>query len=198
MIVLGVTGMRAVGKSTVSKIFARFGAIVFDADAMCRCMYETKQTLIDSIGRAFPESLANNKVDRVALSKSLESKRDLLLLERLVNNSLIEQLRIFMSENRIRNRRLVILDVPLLFESGFDKYCDFTVVVVALPGEVSRRLGIQNLAQDKAGIASFLSARRMGARKYRGRANFIIHSGLSKGYLVKQVKSIVNRVAESQ
>ena len=117
MIVAGLTGSIAMGKSTVAAMFAALGAPVFDADVAVRMFYAGKGK--ETVEAAFPGVLANGGVDRDRLAQLvLADPAALKRLESLVHPAVAAEEAGFIDRAAVDGRRLAIVDVPLLFETG--------------------------------------------------------------------------------
>ncbi len=171
MIVVGVTGSIAMGKSTVSAMFAALGAPVFDADAAVRAYYAGDG--VRGIEAAFPGVTVDGRIDRERLSKRvLGDPIALKRLESLVHPE-VERVRLrFLERAAAEGRRLAIVDVPLLFETGGDASVDI-VLVASAPKEIHRARALARAGMDEANLEAFLSQQTSDGEKRR-RAHFVI------------------------
>ncbi len=126
--IIGITGGIASGKSTVARMFAEHGLIHFDADAVVHRLMRDDQTMIRAIAGLFPQSLEEGTISRRALSAIVaQNPKALAALESIIHPVVRrhEQSLIATAD------RSVILDIPLLFETGADAQCDVTIAVHA-------------------------------------------------------------------
>ncbi len=182
--VIGVTGTVGCGKSTVAKLFEACGALRLDADAVVHRLYRHERALRRALRRAFGPGVIGSRarVDREALAaRVFKSARDRHKLERLVHPLVRRE---FARAIRASRRRVVVMEVPLLFESGFDRGCDATVMVIAPAKIAARRLGAR--ARD---MARRNRAQWPAARKAR-RADHVIRNAGSRRALRLKVKRI--------
>ena len=136
MIVAGLTGSIAMGKSTVAAMFAVLGAPVFDADAAVRLFYAGRGK--ETVEAMFPGVLVNGSIDRDRLAQLvLTDPKALNRLEGLVHPAVADAEARFIERAAADGRRLTIVDVPLLFETGGESGVD-PVVVVSAPDIVQR------------------------------------------------------------
>src|SRR6202048_2067717 len=143
MRVLGLTGSIGMGKSTTAKLFAEAGVPVYDADATVHLIYEGEA--VPAIEAAFPGSTADGKVDRNRLSAQVvHDPAAMKRLEGIVHPMLGASRQKFLSEAEQSGAPVVVVDVPLLFETGGEKRVDAVVVVTTSP-EVQRE---RSLARD--------------------------------------------------
>ena len=139
MIIAGLTGSIAMGKSETARLFAAHGIPVFDSDAEVHRIYGKGGAAVPVIERAFPTAVAGGMVDRAELSRIVTAApKALAKLESLVH-PLVEKARAeFIDDSRKNNEKLIILDIPLLFEMGLDRNVD-RVIVLTAPPEVQRQ-----------------------------------------------------------
>ncbi len=171
MIVVGLTGSIAMGKSTLAKMFRDLGVPVFDADAAVRELYrgETAQR----IETEFPGVLADGAVDREKLSRYVVNDAVAMRrLEAIVHPAVGETRVAFLEDARRAGRRVAILDVPLLFETGGDRKVDVVVVVSAKP-EVQRRRALERAGADAQKFEALLARQTPDVEK-RQKAHFVI------------------------
>ncbi len=128
MIVLALTGSIGMGKSTVANFFREFAVPVHDADAAVHAIYSGPQAA--RVGTAFPAAMADGKVDRGRLGAMvLNDEKAMRRLEKIVHPMVRDLQAAFLADARKAGARLVVLDIPLLFESGRSEGFDGIVVV---------------------------------------------------------------------
>src|SRR5579875_1037476 len=121
MRILGLTGGIAMGKSTATAAFRRARIPVFDADAAVHALQARGGRAVGAIARAFPGTVREGAVDREALRRAvLGNPEALARLEGIVHPLVREAERVFIARARRRGARAVVLDIPLLFETGAD------------------------------------------------------------------------------
>ena len=136
MVILGLTGSIGMGKSTTAKFFAEEGVPVHDADAAVHRLYQGEAVAV--IEAAFPGTTAEGKVDRQKLAaKVLGDPAARKRLESIVHPLVRESEVKFLTEARARQAPIVVLDIPLLYETGGQARVD-AVVVVSAPADVQR------------------------------------------------------------
>lgn len=174
MIRIGLTGSIGMGKSTVAGMFARAGVPVFDADAEVHKLQGPNGRLVKVIEAAFPGSSGPHGIDRAVLSKFVLGDREALRrLERIIHPAVAESRRLFL--RRHRARRLVVLDIPLLFEKEGWRQVDATVVVSAPAWKQARRvLGRPNMNPLKL---RHIRSLQLPDHVKRARADFVIDNG---------------------
>jgi dephospho-CoA kinase len=171
VIVVGLTGSIAMGKSTVAAMFAEFGVPTFDADAAVREFYAGDGA--KSVEAAFPGVIVDGKIDRERLGARVLGAPDALeRLEGLVHPPVAKAWARFLERASAEGRRLAIVEVPLLLETGGDLDVD-VVVVVSAPESVQRARAMAREGMTEAKLAAVLARQTSDADKRR-RAHFII------------------------
>ncbi len=171
MVVVGLTGSIAMGKSALARIFNELGAPVFDADAAVHDIYRGEGAR--EVEAAFPGVLVDGVVDRAALaSKVVGDAAAMKRLEAIVHPA-IRALRLrFLDRAKRAGARVAILDVPLLFETGGEAEVDVTLVV-STSAEVQRARALARPGADAARFDALLRRQTPDAEKRR-RAHFVI------------------------
>lgn len=193
MIVLGLTGSAAMGKSTTAKFFAEENVPVFDADAVVHRLYTGDAAPL--IEQAFPGVTASGKVDREKLAAQVLGNPDALKkLEALIHPMVRDARAKFLREMRKMDSDIVVFDIPLLFETGADREVD-AVVVVTAPAEMQRRRVFERPGMTEEKFAAIL-ARQLSDAEKRKRADFLVDSSRGLEDARKQVRDILHRLRE--
>jgi dephospho-CoA kinase len=190
MFILGLTGSIGMGKTTTARLFAEAGVPVHDADAAVHRLYQGEA--VAAIEAAFPGTTADGKVDRAKLAACvLDDAGAIRQLEAIVH-PLVRQ-----SETRFlaatAGARLVVLDIPLLFETGGDGRVD-AVVVVSAPAEVQHARVLARSGMTPAKLDAIL-ANQMPDSEKRARAHFVVDSSRGVDSARAQVRGILRAVA---
>jgi dephospho-CoA kinase len=171
LIIIGLTGSIAMGKSTLAGIFAELGVPTFDADEAVRNFYAGDGAA--AIEVAFPGVVVLGQVDRERLgSQVLGDAEALRRLEGLVHPAVAQARIRFVERAEAAGRRLVVVDVPLLFETGGETSVDL-VIVVSAPAAVQRARALARAGMTEAKLEAILSRQTPDAEKKR-RAHFVI------------------------
>jgi dephospho-CoA kinase len=171
VIVVGLTGSIAMGKSTVAAMFAELGVPIFDADEAVRAFYADEGA--PSVEAAFPGVTVSGQVDRERLGARVLGDADALRrLEGLVHPAVGRARVQFVERAAAEGRRLALVDVPLLLETGGDSNVDL-VVVVSAPGSVQRARALAREGMTEAKLEAVLSRQASDVEKRR-RAHFVI------------------------
>jgi dephospho-CoA kinase len=191
MIVLGLTGSAAMGKSATAKMFAEEGVPVFDADAAVHRLYEG--AAVAPVEAAFPGVTVNGRIDRERLAaKVLNNPEALKLLESIVHPLVRSVQNEFRREAEASGAPIAVLDIPLLFETGGDKRTD-AVVVVTAPAEVQRARLMERPAMTVEKTDALL-ARQMPDAEKRKRADFVIDTSRGFDAARADVKKILDQL----
>ncbi|HWK35989.1 dephospho-CoA kinase [Sphingomonas sp.] len=173
-ITLGLTGSIGMGKSTVAAMFADEGVPVFDADAAVHRLHGPAGRLVAAIEARFPDTTSARGVDRTLLAEAVfGNPTELEALEAIVHPAVAEERAAFLAEHAAAP--LVVLDVPLLFETGGDAHVD-KVVVVSAPADVQRARVLARPGMTAERFAAILAKQVPDAEK-RARADFVIPTG---------------------
>ena len=190
MIVAGLTGSIAMGKSTVAGMFAELGVPTFDADNAVRDFYAGDGA--KAVEEAFPGATVKGQVDRERLgSQVLGDAEALKRLENLVHPAVAEARVRFLERAAAAGRRLVIVDVPLLFETGGEENVDL-VIVASAPESIQRERALGRSGMTEAKLEAILS-RQMSDAEKRRRAHFVIDTRgrleLTRGVVAQFMRS---------
>lgn len=190
MIILGLTGSIGMGKSTAATMLRRLGCPVHDADAAVHRLYAKGGAAVPYIAALFPQAVKNGAVDRVALSAAVLGKPAALKqLEAAVHPMTRADSEAFLKRCARRRLPLVVMDIPLLYETGGEKRVD-AVVVVTAPSFVQRTRVLARPGMSPAKLASILS-RQVPDRIKRQRADYVVPTGLGRRLTLTRLARIV-------
>lgn len=193
MIVLGLTGSIGMGKSTTAALFAEEGALVWDADAAVRDLYAPGGAAVAAVAAAFPGVTGPDGVDRQALRRALsDDPGGYARLEALVHPLVRAHRADLLERARASGARLVVLDIPLLLETGGEAETDAVVVATAPPEAQAERV-LARPGMTPARLAEIL-ARQIPDGEKRARADFIIETHLGLDHARGQVRAVVDEV----
>lgn len=170
---LGLTGSIGMGKSTTAAMFAAEGIPVWDADATVHRLYAPGGTAVDPVGAAFPGVVVDGGIDRTRLRAALaQDKSALPRLEAIVHPLTAAARTEFVAAHP--DADLIVLDIPLLFETGAEAICD-AVLVVSAPAHVQRARVLDRGTMDAAQLDLILSRQLPDSHK-RDRAHHVIET----------------------
>jgi dephospho-CoA kinase len=199
VVVLGLTGSIGMGKTLAARAFLREGAPVFDADAEVHRLLGSGGGGVRPVLAAFPDvgrdAPRGRAIDRKALGRTVFGDAAALRrLEGILHPLVREGERRFLEAARRRRVRLVVLDIPLLFETGGEARCDATAVVDA-PAFVQRARVLRRPGMTEARYRDVL-AHQMPSPAKRRRADFVIPTGLGRHVSWRAIRHIVRTLKE--
>ena len=198
MIILGLTGSIGMGKSATSEMFREQGIPVYDADASVHALYEAGGAAVEPIEDAFPGVRSKTGgIDRVKLrEKVLDDPKAVKHLESIVH-PLVGQVQLnFLQDQMKTGAKLVVLDIPLLFETGGNKRVD-CVAVVSAPADIQRQRVLEREGMTEEVFLSILSKQVPDEIK-REKADFVINTALGFDYARAQVKQIIDTLLSGE
>lgn len=191
MIVVGLTGSIGMGKSTTAAMFAEFGAPIYDADAEVRRLYAKGGRAVAPIEAAFPGVTVDGVVDRARLGdRVLGDPTALQKLNSIVWPLMGEARAAFFRAAETAGADVVVLDIPLLFETGGERNVD-AVVVVSAPPDLQRERVLARPGMSEAKLDAILAAQMADAEK-RARAHFVVETGSGVEAARRQVREILD------
>ena len=194
MIIIGLTGSIGMGKSTVAKMFAEEGAPAFDSDDSVHELYAPGGGAVGPVGAAFPAVVRDGAIDRIALSAQVvDNSEALKRLEAIVHPLVRRAQTRFLAEQRDAGTDVVVLDIPLLFESNaalVDK-----IVVVSAPADVQRERVLARPGMTPEKFESLLARQTPDAEK-RARADFVIDTSGPFESTRTQVRAVLDALRE--
>jgi dephospho-CoA kinase len=190
MIVLGLTGSIGMGKSTAATLLRRLGIPVYDADQAVHQLLAHGGRAVPAIAARFPAAIRAGAVDRDALGRIVFADPAALRdLEAIVHPQVHEAERRFLRAQAMRRTRMVVLDIPLLFEGGLDRRCAATLVVSA-PAALQRQRVLRRPGMTREKLAGILAKQMPDAEKRR-RADAVIPTGLGKRATLSRLRRAV-------
>jgi dephospho-CoA kinase len=192
MVIIGLTGSIGMGKSTTADMFRAEGVPVYDSDRAVHEIYSGPDAA--RIEALFPGTVVDGVVDRRALAARVLGDPDALRrLEAVVHPIVLEKRAAFVEERRRAGDKIVVFDIPLLFEIGGDADVD-AVVVVTAPEEVQRERVLARPGMTEEKFAAILAKQTPDAEKRR-RADFIVHSDRGPDSARDEVRLILRELA---
>ena len=192
MKILGLTGGMGMGKSTVAAMLERAGMPVFDADAQVRRLPSEPGPVLSAMTNLGPDARHGGRLDRAALRGAVMARPQLLAqLEALIHPQVRRARARFLACHRKRGTRWVVLDIPLLFETGAGRLCAHVLGVSAPRWVQARRVAARRgMTQAEA---RKLMARQMPDAHRRLRADTVLHTGGALDDTRRQVRQFVRK-----
>lgn len=189
MIVVGLTGSIGMGKSKTAGLFAELGVPVSDADRVVHELYSREA--VTAIAREFPEAVSDGVVDRQVLSAILaKNPAKFGALEAIVHPLVRDKERAFLEQHQADGSDMVVLDIPLLFETGAEERVD-AVVVVSCDPEIQRARVLKRPGMTEEKFDLILS-RQVPDSEKRARADFIVDTGHGVDAARERVTEIIS------
>ena len=193
MRIIGLTGGIGMGKSTAAAAFRRAKIPVFDADLTVHRLQAKGGRAVKAIDAAFPGSVKDGVIDRAVLRKMvIDDRAAFARLEHILHPMVEQEERAFVGRARREGRRAVVLDVPLLFEAGYDKRVD-TIVVVSAPLAIQVHRVSLRRRMSRADVMAII-ARQMPDREKRRRADIVIQTGLSRAHTLRSLRRFIHGI----
>ncbi len=190
MKVIGLTGGIGMGKSTAAAAFRRARIPVFDADAAVHALQAPGGAALPAIGAAFPGTVTEGVLDRGRLRAAVVGNDDAMRqLERIIHPRVRRLEQAFLHRARRGRAPAVVLDIPLLLETGGGKRVDLVVVVSAPPSVQIARVRRRRRMTDTQ-IAAII-ARQMPDSQKRRRADLVIRTGLSRAAALRPLRRLI-------
>jgi dephospho-CoA kinase len=186
---VGLTGSIGMGKSETLKLFERAGIAVYDADKVVHALYEKGGAAVAPIGQAFPEALHEDRIDRARLGAlAAGNETAFQQLETIVHPLVRAAEAEFIARAARAGENLVVLDIPLLFETGGDKRMD-AVVVVSAPAHLQRERVLSRPGMSLEKLEA-IHARQVPDAEKRAKADFVIETGHGLEHAFAQVEQV--------
>ena len=193
MRILGLTGSIGMGKSTTAKLFAEAGVPVYDADAAVHKIYEGEAA--PAIEAAFPGTTVDGKVDRAKLStRVVHDQAAIKQLEQIVHPMLGASRKKFLDDAEASGAPVVVMDIPLLFETGGEKRVDAVVVVSTDPATQRERILARGTMTSEALDA--ILARQLPDAEKRKRADFVVDTSHGLDPVRARIRDILAEVVK--
>jgi dephospho-CoA kinase len=191
MVIIGLTGSIGMGKSTAADLFRKLGVPVHDADAEIHRLLRCDRGAVAAVGRAFPGTVVRGQVDRRKLgAKVFGRKAALKKLEGILHPLARRGAERFLTRHARARTRVVVLDIPLLFETGGAKRVDHVAVVTA-PAFLQRQRVLRRPGMSVERFEDVLAVQVADAYK-RKHADTVIVTGLSKRSTLRALRQVIH------
>ncbi|GLT08560.1 dephospho-CoA kinase [Sulfitobacter porphyrae] len=191
MFVLGLTGSIGMGKSTTARMFADEGCALWDADAAVHRLYDVNGAAVAPIQKVFPDSVQDGAVSRLILKEIISQTPDALKQIESIVHPLVAQDRAVFLEQATAD--IVVLDIPLLFETGGQARVDATVCVF-VDDETQRQRVLERGTMTPAQFEA-IKAKQMPAAEKRVLADYVIETDTIE-HAKAQVQDVVKDIRE--
>ena len=191
MLILGLTGSIGMGKSATAAMFRDAGIPVYDADAAVHEIYEPGGAAVEPLEEFFPEVVINGRIDRAKLrDRVINDTSAMKLLEETVHPLVGETQIKFRKQAEADGADMVVLDIPLLFETGGEARVDYTIVVTTTAEEQKERvLDREGMTEE---VFNHILTKQTPDAEKRKRADFIINTRIDHAYAEAQVRALID------
>jgi len=191
MIIIGLTGSIAMGKTETAKMFKRLNIPVYNADAAVHELYAKTGAAVEPIGRLFPDVVNNGEISREKLSQKIIQDPGVVdIIEKIVHPLVRAKQNEFISQSQKDGAQLVILDIPLLFETGAEARVD-KIIIVTAPAHIQRQRALARPGMTEEKFQLILSRQVPDAEK-RAKADYIVETDKGLEQAFQQVRAIVD------
>jgi dephospho-CoA kinase len=197
MITIGLTGSIGMGKSATAQIFREQNIPVFDSDACVHALYAEGGEAVVAVGNAFAGVVIDGIVDRQKLSQVLSSDADgYERLEQIVHPLVNLARERFLDSEGCRRAKIVVFDIPLLFETGAADTVDY-IIVVSAPDEVRRARVLRRPGMTVAKLDAIIARQTPESLKLKA-ADFVVETSHGIDDARGQVRDILRRLGSSE
>jgi dephospho-CoA kinase len=198
MKIIALTGSIGMGKSTTAAMFADSGVPVWDADAAVHSLYGAAGAAVDPLKTAFGDVCdEDGGIDRQKLADAVVGKPEKLArLEAIVHPLVAADRKSWLAERKSEGRDFVLVDVPLLYETGGDRFVD-VVVLASCDAALQRQRVLERPGMTVEKFEAIL-ARQMPDLRKRARADFIIETGLGLDHAREQVTAVLSALNSTE
>ena len=192
---LGLTGSIGMGKSATAAMFADAGVPVYDADAAVHALYVKGGAAVEPVGAVFPDAIIDGAIDRARLRDLVLTEPDALTQLNAIVHPLVGQSQLdFRAQAEASGAPLIVLDIPLLFETGGEARVDHVAVVTA-PAAVQRARVLARGGMTPEAFDAILAKQTPDAEK-RARADFIISTAFGFEFTRAHVAAMIELLSK--
>lgn len=185
--IIGITGKIGSGKSFLASFFKNKKIVVFDADKEILNLYNNNINVKKEILKRYPNSYIDNKIDKSFLREIVKNDNSNL---KILTSILLPYLRKKIN-NVVKKNKVVILDIPLLFENNFYKICDFTINVHCNKAKQLKRVFDRNIDNN---LYKYLNSIQYNVVKKNKLSDFNINTGYNKYIIRKIIKILIKKL----
>jgi len=190
MKIIGLTGSIGMGKSTTAAMFREAGIPVYDADAEVHAAYDVGGAAVEPVGAAFPGVVKDGRVDREELRKRVLGNPEVLGRLNAIVHPIVGRARVAVFERaQAAGADMIVLDVPLIYETGGEKNMH-KVIVVSAPADVQRERVLAREGMTPERLDAILAQQVPDAEKRR-RADYVVDTGKGLEAAREQVRAII-------
>ncbi|AIL65291.1 Dephospho-CoA kinase [Rickettsiales bacterium Ac37b] len=191
MIIVGLTGSIAMGKSFIANQFKYYQIDSFNCDLMIDKIIRSNENAYDKIKNKFPETIdKENKIDKTQLSEIVFADHKRLSdLETILYPLLNKEMDVFVKKSIYYRRKMVLIDIPLLFEKSYQHKFDY-IIVVSASKYMQKRRALKRYLMTEKKLEKILRY-QLSDYKKRKKADFVIHTGAGKSFSMREIKKFL-------
>jgi dephospho-CoA kinase len=194
MIIVGLTGSIGMGKSATADMFREFDIPVFDADAVVHTLQAKDGKATPYIDEAFPGVVHDGILNRGLLGQQVFADKTALKKLEAIMHPMVQEERVkFFEQAEKDGKKFVVLDIPLLFETGGDQACD-KIIVVSAPYDVQKKRVLERKGMSEEKFEDIL-AKQTPDNEKRRKADFIIDTDQGFDHARKQVQQVIETIS---
>lgn len=196
MIILGLTGGIGMGKSAVAGILHAYGAPIYNADHQVHALLRKGGQGVRPVAKLFPASYRRGAIDRKLLGTIVFGRRrKLKKLEKILHPLVRQAEKKFLQAAQRKKALVAVLEIPLLFETGGDKRCDYVICVKA-PKKVQRARVLQRRGMTRQKLKA-IRAHQLPEKTKQKRADYVINTGGSRAQTKKQLCRMLDQILKN-
>ncbi|MFC1659375.1 dephospho-CoA kinase [Pseudomonadota bacterium] len=204
MLVIGLTGGVASGKTFISSYLKEQGCVVFDTDEEVHKLLEDSRTSVfKEVKKTFPDATSRGEIDRQKLGNIVFSDKERLRrLENIVHPKLTEVLLYFLEkqkeiEKKQNTQQIIILDAALLFQASWDKYCNYTILL-KLDKKIQKERYLERKNTDLEKLEKIIDNQEHLDERFGDKANFIVDTSGDKNDILVEIDKVLEKIQKHQ
>ena len=199
MIVVGITGGIASGKTTMVRLLKKKNMSIHDSDAVVRKIYSRPTTKFTNYLKEINlgHSIKNNKINKPTIREEVfNSPKKRKNLEKYIHKEIKKDRDIFLQKQKQKKTRLVFLDIPLLFENKLEKICDYVILLYA-PLKLRKKRAIKRRGMNKEILEKIIKTQLTDKTK-RNKSDFVVNTSKNINRSLNNVLNIIDLIKENQ
>lgn len=195
--IIGLTGSIGMGKTTVASMFKHLGAAICDSDALVHKLLSSGGAAVEKVAIHFPSTRSEQGINRKMLATEVFGNPEkLALLEGLIHPLVIKAQARFIRQQSSLGKKWIVLDIPLLFETGAQKRCH-KVVVVSAPAFIQRQRVMKRGEMTREKLAAILKRQMPNQTKCR-QADVVVQTGQGKALSFRQARKFLQKLLKEK
>ena len=199
MIVVGLTGGIASGKTTITNFLIKKRMIIHDSDLVINNIYSRPPLKFTNYLKKInlKNSLKGKKIDKkIVRGEIFSNTKKRKLLEKYLHAEVKKSRNIFLKKHRQKNTQIVFLDIPLLFENKLEKICDYTILFYA-PLKIRKQRAIARKGMQKKILEKIIQS-QLSDKIKKKKADFVINTSASKTHSFKKISQIITLIEKNK